>query len=43
VISDRDLRSIKSIKAVGQLQTGGTVVAIDAFKKLMASFVNIFG
>lgn len=23
--------------------TGGTVVAIDAFKKLMAGFVNIFG
>ena len=43
VISDRDLRAIKSIKAIGQMQTGGTVVAIDSFKKLMAGFVNIFG
>lgn len=43
VLSDKDTRSIEWVDGQGVLCTGGTVVAIDAFKKMMAGFVNIFG
>ncbi|MDA9129235.1 YbjQ family protein [Candidatus Gracilibacteria bacterium] len=43
VLSDKDTRDMPGIEGQGILCTSGTVVAIDAFKKLMAGFVNIFG
>jgi uncharacterized protein YbjQ (UPF0145 family) len=43
VISDRDLKRAKNNQSEGVLFVEGTVVSIDSFKKLMASFVNIFG
>ena len=43
VISDTDLKRAKNSQSEGVLFVEGTVVAIDAFKKLMASFINLFG
>lgn len=44
VLSDKDTRNMKNISEDNSLLiTEGTVVSIDAFKKLMAAFVNIFG
>jgi len=44
VLSDKDTRDMKNIGDNDSLLiTEGTVVSIDAFKKLMAAFVNIFG
>lgn len=43
VLSDKDLRRVKNTQGEWLLITEGTVVSIDAFKKLMASFVNLFG
>ncbi len=43
VLSDKDLKSLQHPQSEWMLIVEGTVVSIDAFKKLMASFVNIFG
>lgn len=43
VLSDKDLRGIKNVQGEWILLNEGTVVSIDAFKKLMAGFVNLFG
>ncbi len=43
VISDKDLKRAKNVDSQGVLLVEGTVVSIDAFKKMMASFVNLFG
>lgn len=43
VLSDKDLQNIKNVEGDGVLMEEGTVVSIDAFKKLMAAFVNLFG
>ncbi len=43
VLSDKDLQEVWEIEWDGVLLTGWTVVSIDAFKKLMAGFVNFFG
>ena len=43
VLSDKDAKNVSGIQWDGVLVTGSTVVSIDAFKKLMAGFVNIFG
>jgi len=42
ILSDTDLKNIKNEAQQWELIHEGTVVAIDAFKKLMASFVNLF-
>ena len=42
ILSDKDTRLLEGIEGVWVLCTWGTVVSIDAFKKLMATFVNIF-
>lgn len=42
VLSDKDLKSVKNGIEEWALIHEGTVVALDAFKKLMASFVNLF-
>ena len=43
MISDKDLKRAKNNQSEWMLLIEGTVVAMDAFKKLMASFVNLFG
>ena len=43
VISDTDAENVEWVQGEGILCTGGTVIALDAFKKLMAWFVSIFG
>ncbi len=43
VLSDTDLKQAKNNQSEWILIAEGTVVSIDAFKKLMAGFVNIFG
>lgn len=44
ILSDKDTRGMKNIQDDNQLLiTETTVVSIDAFKKLMATLVNIFG
>lgn len=43
VLSDKDLQGIKNVEGDGVMMSEGTVVSIDAFKKLMAAFVNLFG
>lgn len=43
LLTDKDLKNIKNQASEWILISEGTVVSIDAFKKLMASFVNIFG
>ena len=43
VLSDKDSQQMQGTQGEWVLCVGGTVVALDAFKKLMASFVNIFG
>jgi len=42
VLSDKDLKRAKNQQSEWILLVEGTVVSIDAFKKLMASFVNLF-
>ena len=43
ILSDTDLKEAGTTEGDGMLMTGGTAVSIDAFKKLMAGFVNLFG
>ncbi len=43
IVSDNDLKGAKNIDWDGVLMSGWTAVSIDAFKKLMAGFVNFFG
>lgn len=43
ILSDKDTRNMSNIQEDNSLMIAeATVVSIDAFKKLMASFVNIF-
>lgn len=42
IISDKDLKFSKDEQSEWILIVEGTVIALDTFKKLMASFVNIF-
>jgi len=42
VLSDKDLKRAKNSMSEWELLVEGTVVSIDSFKKLMASFVNFF-
>lgn len=43
VMSDKDLKRVKNNQSEWVLLIEGTVISIDAFKKLMAGFVNFFG
>lgn len=43
ILSDTDLKEAGNTEWNGIMMTGGTAVSIDAFKKLMAGFVNLFG
>jgi len=43
VLSDKDLKRVKNVSPDALMIMEWTVVSIDAFKKLMAGFVNIFG
>ena len=43
ILSDKDLQQAGKVEQWGVLITGGTAISIDAFKKLMAYFVNLFG
>jgi len=42
ILSDKDLKRVKNTSGEWILLSGTTVVSIDAFKKFMSSFVNLF-